>query len=91
MNGNQGLYAPIPSNTFTNGISIFIIFQKNNTINTLENIISRCTNNIASPIDIYNNSRCIGDNINYTILTSPLNIQTATGYNLLYISVNKNG
>ena len=82
MNTNQGLSVPMPVNTCSVGISVFVVFQKNGAINDSETLVARCEPYKPSPIDMYNTTRLQGNNSTYAGLTSSFNFQTATGLNL---------
>lgn len=82
-----GFIASSPSGTFNNGITFFVVFQKNGASlgQYAEGIIAKTNNNIPAPIDMYGNTRLTSGN--YTI-PSVFNITTATGLNLLVSTVN---
>ena len=80
-----GFIASSPSGTFNNGITFFVVFQKNGSANTYETLVAKTNNNIPAPIDMYGNTRLTSGN--YSI-PSVFNITTATALNLLVSTVN---
>ena len=85
-----GLKYPVPANTFTNGITIFIVFKKTNKSLVNEILIGR---NVSpwhpSPIDLYSSNRYIGNGntTSATLFSGAPNISDASSNNLYSITI----
>ena len=87
----SGFSAPSPSGTFSNGITFFVVFQKNGASigQANEGIINKSSNNYPAPFDGYGIYRLVSNNTGYmNINNSSFDISTATGYNLLSTTIN---
>jgi hypothetical protein len=84
INKDQGLSVDIPSGTFANGLSLFVVFQKNGAIETYESLVTRTVDYNGRPFDIYNSRRIMnaveGKN-------SPFYIRNATNLNLFSMTL----
>jgi hypothetical protein len=94
---NHGFIANSPAGTHSNGMYAFVIFQKNGAaLNQTpgESLFAKTGNGgnnyIAGPFDMYGTTRLVADGVgnyvNFGSITG-LNISTATGLNLFYISI----
>jgi hypothetical protein len=88
--------ANIPTGTFNNGLTAFVVYQSNGTPSTYEGLISRTyTSSVsiepvmrADPYDMYDTTRIIGDGTNITSLSSPVTINNNTTPSIFYTNIN---
>ena len=86
----QGFYASCPKGTFTNGVTLYVVFQKSGSVNTYEALVSRTLSGIAAPWDMFNNNRLIGTGSSWVGDYSNLNISTSTGPNVFNALITSN-
>jgi len=81
---NNGLIASIPSTTFNNGISVFIVFKNISSNKTNLTLFNRTQSgsNFPQPISVYNQNRDFGINT----ITSSFNINTSTTSKIFYFN-----
>jgi hypothetical protein len=82
---NTGLLASIPANTFTNGITVFIVYK--NTASDTTNVAlfyrNTSSNNTPNPINVYNDSRDFSDS---STITSTFDISENSGSTIFSFS-----
>jgi hypothetical protein len=77
FSGTNALYTSDPAGTYTNGLTLFVVFKPTAT-NTYTGLVTRTVGKYAGPIEIYNNVRRIGTGTAFTAFTS-----TSTNLNTL--------
>lgn len=77
----------IPTGTFNNGMTIFVVYQSTGTPSNYETLISRTDVNIADPFDMYNDSRIIGDSYDTITVTSPITIKNNLTPSIFYCNM----
>jgi len=79
FSGTNSLYTTDPTNTYSNGVTFFVVFQPSGN-NTYRTLVSRTETTMPSPFDIYNNLRFIGNGTTstYSYLYSPNNLSSLT-------------
>jgi hypothetical protein len=88
FNSTNGFAIPIPSGTFTTGMSVFVVFQKTGP-QYYDTVFNRTSGNNADPLDMYNNNRYI--NGTTYIFSSSFNIGTATNLTIFNITIDNQG
>jgi hypothetical protein len=75
---NAAIRAPMTSGVTSSRIFSFIVFQKTGPTFESEgfgeSVISRTSNNIPAPLDVYSNARFRGNGTAFTSITSPMSI-----------------
>jgi hypothetical protein len=87
---NTGLIANVPAGSFDNGLSVFIVFKN---INSDTSNVALFYRNMTSedfpyPINIFNASRILGDDLGQNIqtITSPFDISQSSLSNIFYFN-----
>ena len=80
---------PVDSFSDGNGMTVFIVYQSVGTPSTKEGLLSRTypDNQIADPIVFANNLRTIGNSLNTTVITSPVNFNGNTTPSIFYANI----
>lgn len=74
----------IPTNTFNNGMTIFVVYQSVGTPSVNETLITRTNNNFPAPLEMYNSGRIVGA----TNITSPKSINNNITPSIFYANIN---
>jgi hypothetical protein len=82
---NTSLASPVPAQTFSNGLSLFVVFVKTVGVNTYESLVSRSTND-PIPFDMWGVNRMWGSYGNYLSGTAP-SIASYTTQTVLSITI----
>ena len=93
---NNGLYGDIPTNSFSNGISVFIVFKNigSNTQNVVLFTRTYVDSNLSYPISVFNDVRNFSSDetnnyITHTII-SPFDIKGSTLSTIMYFNNDSN-
>ena len=91
FNSNQGFSVPMPYNTFTTGVTIFVVFKVLDTSVLFDTgLISRGYNDKPAPFDMYGSTRLQGNGITSATGTSNFNLNNAMDFNIMMIKVSAN-
>ena len=71
---NNGLYVQIPSGTFANGATIFIVAKTESSSQADESLFSRGTNWMAAPFTMKGTDRAVGDGSKWVIYEGSFNL-----------------
>ena len=80
----------VPTGTFDNGMTIFVVYKSVGTPSAYEALITRASNNMPDPFDMYNNTRIIGNGTNLNNNNSPININGNTTPSIFYANMDAN-
>lgn len=83
---NINMRSPVPAQTFTTGMTLFVVFVKTTGANTYETLVTRTVANSPAPFDMYNTNRIWGADNNYISGTAP-SFTTYTTQTLLSITM----
>jgi hypothetical protein len=56
ITSSGNMISSVPAGTFSNGIAVFVVFQKTGANNTTDTIVARTVTNTPAPLDIYTRS-----------------------------------
>lgn len=84
-----GFSGTIPSGTFTNGMTVFIVYAKSFSDRLFkEALFSRTSTLYANPLMVNNNTRYLGQGGNHTTLTSNYTINTICSFTVFTVVAN---
>ena len=87
---NNGLRANVPANSFSNGLSVFIVYKNTGSTTSTVSLFNRnlVADNTPYPINVYNASRDFANNTGQLInsITSPFNISVVTTSTIFYFN-----
>jgi hypothetical protein len=83
---NTSLASPVPAQTFSNGLTLFVVFVKTAGVNTYEALVARTPTGDPSPFDMHGINRIWGSAGNYISGTAP-SIASYTTQTVLSITI----